>query len=777
MIVTRSWLNEWIDLSGITTDELAKTFNTIGLEVDRIEHYRVPEKIVVGKVLECEKHPDADKLNVCRVDIGSEVKQIVCGGANVRAGLSVAVAVEGAVMPGGLKIKPVKLRGIASDGMICSSSEINLPRLEDGIMELDESIGKLELGSELSGNPYLNDDLVEIELTANRGDCLSLHGVARDLSAAFNRPLKEQLGSEEGDHLVGIGRILQLSHTELLDVNLLYRAIELKSLTLPALFKLRLAQIGEQKPNDIESLLFYATYSSGVILRAYHYGYFVDLDGQKAHVTLKKDENGYAAIYGSGEASVVGVIQHEESRVSYDEGIVLIEASYIPPDIISKKMNVSKIDQGPFFYRTSRGSEPDLKLGMQYCLGLFKANSDSPLFGGNVELCDSYEERVISVSIGEINAYIGAEIDKTMITRILKNLGFNIEKSNNENFVISVPRFRHDIVNRQDIVEEIVRMIGIDNIASKPFSFTEENRFEDDYFSYKKRQQYRHRTAQSGFYESIHFIFNEREQLETFGFTSLMPSLGLLNPIVNTMDTLRPTLLMGLLTAASQNAKMGQKQIPLFEIGSVFNEKRDETVHMAMLFSGEAERDRLDNGGKPEMISFGRFTQKIADIIGDLSLEQTTSSHKLAHPYQCANIMIGGQHVGELFKLHPNVQDTFGLPVTYLCELDFDLLPYGLHQAKAFSKFQASFRDLSLLVPSKMEYKRIEEVIEQHKSSEVIRFYPVDRYSNESLQENFSLTLRFVLQSMEKTLEEEDITSAVSSILHTLESELGLTLR
>jgi len=777
MIVTRSWLNEWIDLSGITTDELAKTFNAIGLEVDRVEYYRVPEKIVVGKVLECKKHPDADKLNICRVDIGSEVKQIVCGGANVRADLTVAVAVEGAVMPGGLKIKPVKLRGVASDGMICSSSEINLPKLEDGIMELDESIGKLEPGSELSENPYLNDDLIELELTANRGDCLSIHGVARDLSAAFNRPLKEQVENEESDNLVGIGRILQLSHTELPDVNLRYRAIELKSLILPALFKLRLAQIGEQKPNAIESLLFYATYSSGVVLRAYHYGYFADSKGQKAHVTLKKDENGYAAIYGSGKASVVGIIQYDESRVSYDEGIVLIEASYIPPDIISKKMNESKIDQGVFFYRTSRGSEPDLKLGMQYCLGLFKANSASSLFGGNIELYDSYEERVISVSIGDINAYIGAEIDKTMITQILKNLGFNIEKSNNENFVISVPRFRHDIVNRQDIVEEIVRMIGIDNIASKPFLFTEENRFGDDYFSYKKRQQYRHRSAHRGFYESIHFIFNEREQLETFGFTSVAPSSELLNPIVNTMDTLRPTLLMGLLAAASQNAKTGQKQIPLFELGSVFNQKREETVHLAILFSGEAERDRLDNGGKPELISFGRFTQDVADIIGDFTLEQLAPTHKLAHPYQCAGIMISGQRVGELFKLHPNVQADFGLPVTYLCELDFDLLPYGLHQAEAFSKFQVSFRDLSLLVPSQMEYKRIEEVIQQHKSSEIIRFYPVDRYRDESLQENFSLTLRFVLQSMEKTLEDEDITSAVNGILRTLESELGLILR
>jgi len=145
MIVTRSWLNEWIDLSGISTEEIAKTFNSIGLEVDRIQEYRVPDKIVFAKVLECEKHPDADKLNVCQVDIGSSIRQIVCGAANVRAGLTVAVAVLGAVMPSGLVIKPVKLRGVDSDGMICAASELGLADMGKGILEIDASMVSVNL--------------------------------------------------------------------------------------------------------------------------------------------------------------------------------------------------------------------------------------------------------------------------------------------------------------------------------------------------------------------------------------------------------------------------------------------------------------------------------------------------------------------------------------------------------------------------------------------------------------------------------------------------------
>jgi phenylalanyl-tRNA synthetase beta chain len=360
MIVTRSWLNEWIDLSGITTDDLAKTFNSIGLEVDRIHSYEIPKKIIVGKVLECEKHPDADKLNVCKVDIGTSIRQIVCGASNVREGLDVVVATIGAVMPSGTVIKPVKLRGVESEGMICSASEIGLEDCQSGIIELDSSIGKYELGQEVCTLSTFADDLIEIELTANRGDCLSIRGVARDLSAAYDRPIRETNINEDEDRRVGIGRILSLSHENGLDVNLRYRAVDLKNLSLPFIVRLRLAQIEDSREADIEALMLYVTHSSGVILRAYNYGFFCGENETMAKVELKKDENGYASIMSNEKASTVGIIQEDASKVTYDEGTVLIEASYIPPDIISKKMQESKMESGPMYYRTSRGSEPEL---------------------------------------------------------------------------------------------------------------------------------------------------------------------------------------------------------------------------------------------------------------------------------------------------------------------------------------------------------------------------------------------------------------------------------
>ncbi|MEA3330198.1 MAG: phenylalanine--tRNA ligase subunit beta [Campylobacterota bacterium] len=782
MIVTRSWLNEWIDLDGITTEDLAKTFNSIGLEVDSIQSYDIPKKIIFGKVLECEKHPDADKLNVCKIDIGTSIRQIVCGASNVRAGLDVVVATIGAVMPNGLVIKPVKLRGVESEGMICSATEIGLQDCQDGILELDSSIGNYDLGQEVCTSPIFSDDIIEIELTANRGDCLSIRGVARDLSAAYDRPIKENRFNDDEDRRIGIGRILSLSHKKTLNVNLRYRAVDLNKLNLPFIIKLRLAQIEDKREADIESIMLYATHSSGVILRAYNYAYFCNENETIAKIELKEDENGYASILSDvksekNKASTIGIIQEDVSKVTYDEGTVFIEASYIPPDIISKKMQEFKMPSGPMYYRTSRGSEPELDQGLSFCLNLIESNSESSIFGGNIELCDSYEEQIVSVSKKEIDEIIGANIDKVRITKILQNLGFNTSKSSSDGFVISVPRYRHDIVNKQDIIEEIVRMVGIDNIPSKAFVFAEANRLEDDYFEYKKRTIFRHRAAQSGFFESLHFVFDEKKVLNGYGFETTLEDLELLNPIVNTLDTLRPTLYTGLLKAASQNVKNGYSSVKLFEIGSVFSPTREESLKMAMLFSGDKESQNLSNSGKPAKVDFAFFAQKISDVIGEFTLSAYETKHSLSHIYQCAKLSIDGVEIGEVFRVHPNVEKDYGLDITYLCELDFNKIPYALKTAKKSSKYQASFRDLSIIMPKDMSYEKVKSAISNSASDELIRFYPVDRYSDESLGDNMSLSIRFVLQSQSKTLEEDDITSSIDSILKSLQSELGVGLR
>ncbi|OHE02666.1 MAG: phenylalanine--tRNA ligase subunit beta, partial [Sulfurimonas sp. RIFCSPLOWO2_12_FULL_34_6] len=650
---------------------------------------------------------------------------------------------------------------------------------KDGIIELDESIGSYVLGEEVSNNYIFSDDLIEIELTANRGDCLSIRGIARDLSAAYDRVLKENNIEENDDKRVGIGRVLTLSHENNLNVNLLYKAVDLKDLKLSFVIKLRLAQIENMKESDIESLMNYVTHSSGVVLRVYNHGFFCAKDETLAKLSLNKDENGYASIMAreNEKASTIGISQEDVSRVTTQSGVVLIEASYIPPDIISKKMQDNKMSADQIYYKTSRGSEPDLNQGINYCMSIIDSSSTSSIFGGTIELGDIHEDKIISVTKKEIDEIIGANIDKVKITKILKNLGFDTTKSSASNFVILVPTFRHDIANRQDIIEEIVRLVGIDNIPSKAFTFTEDNRLTSDYFKYKKRQTYRYRAANSGFFESVHFVFDERKVLEEYGFETIDESKELLNPIVNTLDTLRSTLLTGLLRAASNNSKNGYSCVKLFEVGSVFSSQREESIRMAILFSGDKEAENLSNSGKPSKIDFGFFAQKISDIIGKFELSEFKTNHSLSHPFQSANIIIEGERVGELFRVHPNVEKSYDLEVTYMCELDFEKLPDGLKTAKKTSKYQASHRDLSIVMPKEMSYKKVKTVIQESATKELVRFYPVDKYSDEVLGENMSLSIRFILQSFDKTLEEEDITKSMDAVLNALDDKMGIKIR
>ena len=293
----------------------------------------------------------------------------------------------------------------------------------------------------------------------------------------------------------------------------------------------------------------------------------------------------------------------------------------------------------------------------------------------------------------------------------------------------------------------------------------------------KKRTVFRHRAAQSGFYESVHFVFDEKKVLESYGFETTKEELELLNPIVKTLDTLRPTLLTGLLKAASANVKNGYSAVRLFEIGSVFSPTREESLKISMLFCGDVESESLSNAGKPKKVDFAHFVQKVSDVIGDVELREYETKHSLSHTYQCAQVIMENQVIGELFRIHPDVEKSYDLDNAYVCELDFEKIPYALKTAKKSSKYQASFRDLSIIMPKDMSYERVKEVIAQSEIPNLIRFYPVDKYSDDSLGENMSLSIRFVLQSDAKTLEEEDINNVMDTILGQLDSKLGIGLR
>lgn len=333
MIITRTWLEEFIDISKISTDEICKTLNSIGLEVDSVEKLSIATKVVVGKVLEKVKHPDADKLNICQVDIGESTVQIVCGAKNVDAGQLVPVAVVGCDLGNDFIIKAAKLRGVESNGMICSSTELGLAKLNDGILELDDSIGKLILGKELKEYSKLNDEIIEVELTANRGDCLSIYGIARELSAYYNIPLIEcekQLKHND----FGIGQVLEVECDSNIKSSLLFKAVNFANFKFPVLHKLRTSILGKyQEGNDVKNVLTYATHAIGVILNAYSKEKTIQ-GNNLSILKIKKDEQGFDNVYGIEQLSKICV---EHKDINPDDTNFILEASYINPEYISKK--------------------------------------------------------------------------------------------------------------------------------------------------------------------------------------------------------------------------------------------------------------------------------------------------------------------------------------------------------------------------------------------------------------------------------------------------------
>jgi len=747
MIVTRKWLEEFIDLSDVTTKEIIDTLNRIGQEVEGYKKIEIPQNVVIGEVIECEKHPNADKLNVCKVNVGDETLQIVCGASNVAAGQLVPVALIGAVLSGDFKIKKAKLRGVESFGMICAAREIGLPDFHDGILVMDNSLGELKIG-EYVGR-YLNDEIIELGVTANRGDCFSIRGIARELSAGLNIPLK-QLEFNYEELPEGIGRIINIDKNEIKKSNHLFRAVE-GNLRVPLKINYRLSLVEEEAKNSIEKFIKYSTYATGVLLTPMN---ICDVE--------MINENGVDIIkcFGRYYVGIKNEINVEEN------GKYLIDANYIDSKYVSEIVFLNSLKTDEYFFRASRGSESDLKFGMNYLLNEMKL----PVYSGDIDISFEIKSQIININVKEIQKIIGSEIDEEKVVEILKKLEFEILSINEENLKVKVPPFRHDIENIQDIAEEILRIYGIDNIAAKSLEFKEENRINDVIEKIEFINELKQKAVANGFYEVIHFVFEDKERLKKYGFETVDDNLDLINPIVKELDTLRSTLILQLLDDIKFNKANGYKRIYLFSIGSVYNKNREEKNNFAFVLNGFSDYENPINHGKPGKVNFKVAVDKLSQIIGEFELIE--GKHVIAHPYQCADIIKNGKKIGTIAKLHPKIAKNFEIDDTYFCEIELDKLPKIKKKAKDINRFQKVIRDLSLVVDKEMNYKEISDIIKFLNIEELKDFYPIDIFD---LGEKNSLTVRFILQG-NKTLQEQNINDIMEKILNSLR-EKGIELR
>jgi len=777
MIITRSWLQEFIDLSAVSNEKLYETFNSIGLEVDSINEINIAQNVVIGKILSVEKHPDADKLNVCQIDVGSGTRQIVCGAANVVDAEYVAVATIGAVLPGNFEIKHAKLRGVESEGMVCASSELGLPDMGKGIMILDESIGALEVGREFGSYEKVADTIIELELTANRGDCLSVYGVARDLSAALDIEMKPFEYKQAEKMKLGIASEAELQAEGEMDADLQYKLASVETLDASFLVELRLAMVGVEAKGRLNAFLAYATHATGVILRAYDSQTFRN-EENKVVVMPKAKAKGITEILANGKvSSTVGVNQNDEMKAIDETKQILIEASYIHPDTLVEAVANTSLKTDDLYYKTSRGSNPELSFGLSMLALLMDTYADISCSEGSLNVSVERENETVVVDAKEISSIVGMEIELSKIVTILQKLGFEISKISEDTVAVVVPLFRHDIKHIQDITEEIVRIIGINNIEAKPFIFAEKPRLNDVTARYKAKKGFKNRAVGVGYFENVSYVFSDKTVLEKYGFAVTEDALALANPIAEELNTLRSTILVNLLAAVKRNVSYTKKSIPLFEIGAVFGSKREQSEVISFVFSGQSEGENVRNAGKPSMIDFAVFTQKVGAVIGTFELEPCSYENGLIHSYQSANVLVDGKVCGFISKLHPTVQETYGIPVTFIAEIDLDaLLPKHIN-AVAVSKFQGVYKDLSVVIDKSMGYYEVAKVLNGLALPMLKDVYPVDIYEDEKLGDKKSLTVRFFIQSMEKTLEDTDIEMVMSEIMSALETECKAELR
>ncbi|GAA7908180.1 phenylalanine--tRNA ligase subunit beta [Helicobacter pylori] len=744
--------------------KLCEDLSRLGLEVESCIPCVAPKNVVVGKVLEKAPHKNAEKLSVCQVDVGKEVLQIVCGAKNVASNQFVPVALNGALI-GSTTIAKTELRGVESCGMICSSSELGFPKINDGILELDESVGELVLGKELNEYAPFNTHVLEISLTPNRGDCLSVLGIAREISAFYHTPLKPI----KALNFTPKSDSITLSVGENIESHLAYYLIYNHSLKTPLNIKLSLAHNNALSENDLNNFIEFSTHFSGVVMNAY------SLNKTPIDLSVKNDENNLESVYINHQKRSTIAIKHQVQKDLSEH--LLLEASYIDPISLSLKLHALKDKtlqkDNALIYRSARGSNPNLSDGLNFLSTHLKATI---LESKQTE--HSLKDRALKFQLEDITEILGLVIEAEKIQGILKNLGFKVSvkepNSKPQILEVIVPNFRHDIKTIQDIAEEILRFVGIDNLISKPLDSVSSKNSNPHYDTHRFFENLKHKALACGFKEVIHYVFYSKEKQQKLGFEVLEDPLELQNPITTELNTLRTSLVCGLLDASLRNKNLGFKSIALYEKGSVYNSKREEIQKLGFLASGLQKKESYPDA-KGKAWDFYSFAECVSKVIGDFSLEKLTAQTPINHPYQSAKIIQNNEIIGVIAKIHPKVIQELDLFESYYAEIDASKLKRPAMLLKPFSIYPSSVRDLTLIIDENTAFSKIKKALKDAQIPNLSEILPLDIFKESD--NTIALSVRCVIHSLEKTLNDEEVNSAVQKALEILEKEFNARLK
>ena len=778
MRVSYKYLQEIVNFP-FSPQELAEQLTRLGLEVKNVEDFGKLEKVVIGKIVSIENHPNADKIKVVRVDVGIETIPLVCGASNIKEGMLVPVALEGARLKGGIRVKKVRVRGIDSPGMICSENELGLGEDQSGVMLL---ASRLPLGTNLSHALDLEDTVLDLEITSNRGDCLSMIGVAREIAALTGESLHlPSFGAREDKEQEG-----HQNDIEIKDINLCpyYGAHLIRDVTIgpsPHWLRHKVLIAGAVPINNIVDITNYVLWEMGQPLHAFDYGF---LEGRKIIVRRAKKSEFLVTLDGirrelnedmlviadsTRPVALAGIMGGKDTQVTDSTLDVLLESAYFDSLSVqrtSKKMGLTTEASSRFGRRVDpSGVRRALERASLLIEEIAGGKFERVLAKGKLPI----RKRCITLRPARVHHILGSRVVPFRMKEILENLQFRVEK-NNGDWKVSVPSFRPDVSREIDLIEEIIRFHGYDRLKTSLPSLVNKKIGED--LEEQRKEGVREILKGLGFYEVISVPFAEGD---IFRRTNLLSEekIKIRNPLSSQQEFLVSHLFPRLLKVTSYNLTQSIEQLRIFEVSEVFQD-----IHPL--------KEIPSVGGLVYEDSFDFFSMKgiVETLLEGLDIKGVDFvSCDCAHlsSGQRASVLKGSVVLGGLGRLEQGVAKNLKLPSSiYLFEFDFSRLmafSEGKKKFRHLPRFPALRRDLAIIVPENISAKDVKEgILKGGKWLERVDFF--DLYRGQGMPSGYkSLAFSLVFRALNRTLTDKEVDRVQEKIVNLLKVDLGASIR
>ncbi len=787
MNILSSWLREWIS-PDVSDELLAEQLTMAGLEVDGIEPVAPAfTNVVVGHVVQCEKHPDADKLNLCQVDVGqSENLQIICGAKNVAKGLKVITATVGAVLPGNFKIKKAKLRGVESYGMICSESELGMSDSSDGIAELDADA---PIGVNIREYLNLDDNVIELDITPNRGDCFSILGVAREVSANYNMPFTMPSCEVSGSGESGIKA--SVSNTKACPKYLTRTVNGIdNTVATPKWMVDKLTRSGQALHSVVVDITNYVLLELGQPMHAFDLSKVSGAinvrnanSGEKIELlnetTVVLNDDTLIITDDNQPLAIAGVMGGMGSSTQSDSVDILLESAFFEPvSIAGKARNYGlhtesslRFERGVDFNITEVAMDRATQLIIDICGG--QASDVSACVDENA--LPVLEP--ITITQDKIQKVLGFELDSNWIEEKFVNLDFNITEKSNDSWTIIPPSFRFDIRISADLIEELARLYGYDKLPVQKLSLDANINVikEADVDKYDLMQA----LVGRGYQEVITYSFVSEKYQDLVDPDAKKITLS--NPISADMSTMRSSLWAGLLQTVESNQRRGHANARFFEIGLCFGgvHADEQANKLAGIVAGN--RFEAQWSGDVQALDFFDAKADLESVLAftNAQFDFEAAEHSALQKGQSAKIMLNGLVVGWIGALAPSVQKELSLPKCYMYEVDLDCALKGkVSKYKAFSQYQQAQRDIALVLDEATPVADLVCSIQDLKQTHFIDVALFDIYTGENIDSGKkSVALNLTYQSMEATLSDEEVNTKVEEVLTLMQEKFSAVLR